>query len=202
MNMRNYETPGTESNVDIEQLKTLMMQKLLLKEKMMHDLHINRQCALALENVSVSPVMSDQPPIHIMQSSTTPKEKRQQILCAAAWKKIAQVLLEKLNPRPITLPRRQDEYGKYLDEDDFLGLGHLQCDGAISPTSRNHTNTLDLNIFPLLFLWVNQHFHRPSALAMVFDIVCENPDVCGFHSARDVGKCFVPIPEHVNCIEK
>jgi len=181
-NIRTYEMTGTpeSNNVDIDQLRILMMRKWLLKEKMMRDLCINRQCALALENVSVVTIQpsSGEPTV-----SMQPKEARQQILRVAGWEKIAQVLEEQLRPRSITLPRRQDEYGKYIEGDDFLGLVDLLCGGTMCTSFGSRVTSLDLNVFPFLFSWLNQHGRCPSALAIVFDVISSNPDVCGFHSA-------------------
>jgi len=180
-NIRTYEITGSSesNNFDMDKLRILMMRKWLLKEKMMRDLRINRQCALALENLSVTAMKSSSgEPTARMQ----PNEARQKILRVAGWEKIAQVLEEQICPFSITLPRRQDEYGKYIEGDDFLGLVDLLCGGSMCTSFGSRVTGLDLKVFPFLFSWLNQHGRYPSALAIVFDVISANLDVCGFHS--------------------
>jgi len=174
VDIRNIEMSGMEPTERVEQLKLRMVEKLLLQKKMMHDMSINRQCALALKNID-----------GCSQTPNSTSEKQQnQILRAAAWRKISQVLEEKLRPCPMVLPRRQDEYGKYLD-DDFLGISSLQYVVPMSSTIRHYFTALDLNLSPLLLSWMNNHLHSKEALAMVFDIVTSRPGVCDFHCAND-----------------
>jgi len=174
VSMKHYEMTGIKpKGVQIEQLKALMIHKCFLKEKMMNDLHINRECAIALEGASI--------------------EKRRQILCSSARKKINLVLEEKLHSHIITLPRRQDEYGKYLDECDSLGLSLYPVRVCYEVSSiGKHFTSLELNIFPQVFSWINRHVHQPIRVAMLFGILCENPAVCGFHYVDAAKKSYFP----------
>ena len=179
VDIKNYEMMGTEPEVDIEQLKALMIQKLLLKQKMMHALSINRQCSAALDNASSSDESC------CVHEHSLSDERRQRILCAAASKKITQLIEEKLRPSSLTLPRRQDEYGIYIEEDDFLGLHSISDGRPVVTTVGKEFTCFETNKFPLIFSWINAHFHYPTALAVVFDILCQNPDVCNY--------CSVPV---------
>lgn len=174
--MKQYEIIGTEP-FGIEQLKALMVEKWILKENMMHSLQINQHCSSALEHVSASSPdeMNTMPNL-----SHDEQGKRKQILWAGARKKIAHLLEEMLHPSPISLPRRQDEYGKYIDNNNRPHVS--QCVRPVAPTIGKHFTKYNSNVIPQILCWINHHFHHPTALAMAFDILRDNPDICGFHS--------------------
>ena len=173
LNMRTYEMTGSvPSTLDVDDMKQLMVKKLMLKDKMMNALEINRQCTMALENVSKT---SDEATL-LETSQQTP----QQILCAAARSKVTTLLEEKLYPNAVTLPRRQD-----LDnEQDILDINNLQpkCTKV-----GEQFRSLDLNVFPQLLGFINRHIHPLKAMAIVFYILRESPDVCSFNSVS-IGK--------------
>ena len=166
MNMKYYEMTGiVPSTINVDEMKQLMVKKLMLKEKMMNALEINRQCAMAFDEA---------------KSLETLQQTPRQILCTAARSKITHALQEKLQPSTVTLPRRQDEYGKFLDnEKDILDVNNLKPKCS---TIGEQFSSLDLNVFPQLLGFINRHIQPPKALAMVFDILRESPDVCSFHS--------------------
>ena len=178
LNMRNYEMTGTvPSTANVDEMKQLMVKKIILKEKMMNALEINRQCAMVLQNFSKT--SNDAKSLETLQQ--TPQE----ILCTAARSKITHALEEKLQPSTVTLPRRQDEHGKFLDnEKDILDVNNLKPKCS---TVGEQFSSLDLNVFPQLLGFINRHIQPPKALAMVFDILRESPDVCSFHSLS-IGK--------------
>ncbi len=170
LTMREYEMQGVvPDDADIDHLKALMRQKLVLKDRMMHDLRINQQCASAMKNLCEPAAFDD---------NQKNGEKRQQILCAGASKKIAHELEQKMHPRPITLPRRQDEYGKWVDDYDLLSLSqmHPKSPAAIG---KLFTGLELIALFPLVLSWIGRHIRHQEAVAMVFDILQENPDVVG-----------------------
>ena len=183
---------------NVEHLKHLMMRKWMLKEKIMKDLLINKQCLSAIEkmtpsttatkkctkgtSLALSTIYEDAKPVPNRE-----KEQRKRILWAAAQTKVTQEIQTMVRLTPIALPRRQDDSGERIDNDDYLGLKELMDEensGVTSTSIGECFHGIDLNVFPRNFAWMNQRFDRPTALAIVFDSLRNNADLCGFHSGH------------------
>lgn len=137
-----------------------LLRKMELKDKFCRTLEINRRCMRAINDIS----------------TIDPLEQSLALLRQAANEKVIR-FLQNLQKKDIDIPRRQDEYGKFIDDCELKALFLSRTRNDRENLGGHAPQVYASVLFPEVMGWLNVNLPGATAFSISNEVLRGNPEI-------------------------